>query len=201
MLSHLRGNIVAYLALVVALGGTSYAAVALPKDSVGASQIKAGAVRSGEVKNGSLKALDFKGGQVPSGPAGPQGATGPTYAKQSDGYAQTHPPAAQSYASEAAQLVLPTAGRVYAYGHARLDGYCSPGSVVVGLYLDDQPIPGTGRPLVDNTTTDLDFSGLTAVVPAGQHTVRVGFGCDSPAGVLGGTGSANLVVGGILIGS
>jgi hypothetical protein len=37
---HLRGNLVAYLALFVALGGTSYAAINLPAGSVGARQIK-----------------------------------------------------------------------------------------------------------------------------------------------------------------
>jgi hypothetical protein len=37
---HLRGNVIAYLALFVALGGTSYAAINLPAGSVGARQIK-----------------------------------------------------------------------------------------------------------------------------------------------------------------
>jgi hypothetical protein len=37
---HLRGNAVAYLALFVALGGSSYAAINLPAGSVGARQIK-----------------------------------------------------------------------------------------------------------------------------------------------------------------
>jgi hypothetical protein len=37
---HVRGNAVAYLALFVALGGTSYAAVNLPAGSVGSQQIK-----------------------------------------------------------------------------------------------------------------------------------------------------------------
>lgn len=45
---------VSILALVVALGGTAYAAVKLPKNSVGSAQ----------VKNGSLKAKDLKKGQV-----------------------------------------------------------------------------------------------------------------------------------------
>jgi hypothetical protein len=38
--NHLRGNAVAYLALFIALGGTSYAAINLPAGSVGARQIK-----------------------------------------------------------------------------------------------------------------------------------------------------------------
>jgi hypothetical protein len=37
---HLRANVVAYLALFIALGGTSYAAINLPAGSVGAKQIK-----------------------------------------------------------------------------------------------------------------------------------------------------------------
>ena len=40
ILTHLRNNIVGYLALFVALGGTSYAAASLPAGSVGAAQIR-----------------------------------------------------------------------------------------------------------------------------------------------------------------
>lgn len=37
---HIRSNVVAYVALFVALGGTSYAALKLPANSVGTRQIK-----------------------------------------------------------------------------------------------------------------------------------------------------------------
>jgi hypothetical protein len=40
VLIHARANVVAYLALFVALGGTSYAAVSLPAGSVGNRQIR-----------------------------------------------------------------------------------------------------------------------------------------------------------------
>ncbi len=40
LLHHVRHNAVAYLALFVALGGSSYAALSLPKNSVGARQIR-----------------------------------------------------------------------------------------------------------------------------------------------------------------
>lgn len=53
------GSVTATLALVVALGGTSYAAVQLPKNSVGSNQIKTNAVKSAEVKNGSLTLADL----------------------------------------------------------------------------------------------------------------------------------------------
>lgn len=44
LLNHIRGNAVAYLALFVALGGTGYAAINLPANSVGNRQIRNGAI-------------------------------------------------------------------------------------------------------------------------------------------------------------
>ncbi len=58
-------SVAATLALVVALGGTSYAAISIPKHSVGKFQLKKDAVVSSKVKNKSLKAQDFKKGQLP----------------------------------------------------------------------------------------------------------------------------------------
>ena len=79
--------IVACVSLVVALGGVSYAAGVLPKNSVGALQLKkhavsraklkADAVTGAEIKDGSLLAADFKAGQLPAGPQGLAGAQGP----------------------------------------------------------------------------------------------------------------------------
>jgi hypothetical protein len=59
-------NVTATLALFVALGGSSYAALKLPKNSVTSTQ----------VKNGTLLSKDFKKGQLKAGPAGPAGAKG-----------------------------------------------------------------------------------------------------------------------------
>ncbi|MDQ3726529.1 MAG: hypothetical protein M3335_11690 [Actinomycetota bacterium] len=75
---HVRANAVAYLALFLALGGTSaYAAGALPKASVGTKQLKANAVTSPKVRDGSLRASDFAAGELPRGERGPQGTIGP----------------------------------------------------------------------------------------------------------------------------
>ncbi len=93
-------NVTATLALFVALGGASYAAVRLPKNSVGTRQLKRNAVTrrkvrrnaidGAKVKNHSLLARDFKMGQLPAGPrgqAGPQGAVGPAGPRgPSDGF-------------------------------------------------------------------------------------------------------------------
>lgn len=68
--------VVACIALVVALGGTSYAAITLPKNSVGAEQLKKNAITSAKVKDRSLLARDFKRGQLSRGPKGETGAQG-----------------------------------------------------------------------------------------------------------------------------
>lgn len=79
--------VVAGAALLVALGGTSLAAVsALPAGSVGTRQLKDHAVTrsklagdtvtAAKVANGSLLRVDFRPGQLPAGPAGPPGPQG-----------------------------------------------------------------------------------------------------------------------------
>ena len=54
LLNHLRANVIAYLALFVALGGTSYAAISLPAGSVGTRQLR----------NGSITPIKFNSGKV-----------------------------------------------------------------------------------------------------------------------------------------
>jgi hypothetical protein len=67
MARHLTyANVVATLALFIALGGGAYAAIKLPKNSVTTIQ----------VKNGTLVSKDFKKGQLKAGKAGPPGVKG-----------------------------------------------------------------------------------------------------------------------------
>jgi hypothetical protein len=90
--AHIRTNVVGYLALFVALGGTgAYAASELigsadiARNAVLSRHIRLGnvkrqdlannAVNSARVANGSLLAADFAAGQIPTGPTGPAGAT------------------------------------------------------------------------------------------------------------------------------
>lgn len=88
---------VAVIALLVALGGTSVAAVSyvLPANSVGTKQLRNDSVSGAKiahesltsllVKNGSLLAVDFASGQLPAGPQGPAGPAGPTGPKGDTG--------------------------------------------------------------------------------------------------------------------
>jgi hypothetical protein len=81
-------TVIAAIALLVALAGTSVAAVsALPRSSVGTAQLKNNAVTSAkirnstvvsaDIRNGTLLRGDFRAGQIPAGQQGPQGPAGP----------------------------------------------------------------------------------------------------------------------------
>jgi hypothetical protein len=78
-------NVVASVALFIALGGVSYAATSLPRNSVGTAQLKSNAVTGAKIKNSSITGRDVKNGSLsPSdfsgsvqGPQGPQGPGGP----------------------------------------------------------------------------------------------------------------------------
>jgi hypothetical protein len=104
---YMRRHHIALLALFLALGGTSYAAISLPKASVGTDQLKHasvttgkiapqaitgkrlddgavarhkirdGAVDSEKVADGTLLARDFASGQLPAGATGAAGPAGP----------------------------------------------------------------------------------------------------------------------------
>jgi hypothetical protein len=65
-------NVAATIALFVALGGTSYAALSLPAGSVGTKQLKNGAVTKAKLARGVVAVA-----AGPQGLPGPQGATGP----------------------------------------------------------------------------------------------------------------------------
>lgn len=75
-------NVTATLALFIALGGTSYAAVTLPRNSVGSAQLRSNAVSSAEIRDRSIRLRDVSPTtrrqlQGQAGPQGPVGETGP----------------------------------------------------------------------------------------------------------------------------
>ena len=84
--AHLRGNAVGYVALFIALGGSSYAAVRLTPNSVTTTAIAKRAVTHAKlapnsvtgsnVKKGALTASDFKAGTFLQGLKGDAGAAG-----------------------------------------------------------------------------------------------------------------------------
>jgi hypothetical protein len=83
-------NVMASIAVFVALGGTSYAAMTLPRDSVGARQLKTDSVRTSELRARSVTTNEIRDKSVfisdlsdsarnalkgAAGPAGPAGVS------------------------------------------------------------------------------------------------------------------------------
>jgi hypothetical protein len=75
-------NVVATVALFAALGGSSYAAVAITgkqvrDGSLSGRDVHNASLTGKDVRDASLLARDFKAGQLPAGPQGPKGDPGP----------------------------------------------------------------------------------------------------------------------------
>ena len=75
-------NVMATVAVFIALGGTGYAATQLPRNSVGSNQIRPKAVGSSEIRNNSIAVRDLSRStrrslRAAGGPPGPPGPAGP----------------------------------------------------------------------------------------------------------------------------
>ena len=199
-------NVMATIAVFVALGGTGVAAVSLSKNSVGSKQIKRGAVktselarnavRSSKVKNGSLLATDFALGQLPSGSKGdpgergPTGPVGPTYG----GVSANTPPASVEGGGSVlfAQVDIPASGDLLIFARnepASASCTGSPCTLHMGIYLDDRPVPGSG---LSYTGTDVaapspmpSLFGRMPDVSAGRHNITVWYTSDGFLSVSG----------------
>ena len=200
-------NVIATIALFVALGGSSYAALKItgrnvPKDALTGADIKnltgrdvrnqslngadVNGLTSADISNGRLLAEDFAAGQLPKGDPGspgPPGPPGPTFAS----FEGSDPPADPDFlATESGPEYLvhtfttPAPGRLLAVAdYGVIDVDCLAGVENVGLYLDGAPVPGTLR-LPEHASEDRLYHvhGVTAgTVAAGPHTLAVGVSC------------------------
>lgn len=180
--------IVAVGALVVACSGTSYAVSSLPKDSVGATQIKTSAVRSAEVKDGSLQKKDFASGVLLKGDKGDKGDTGATGPTGPQGAKGTF----GSITIQRADFTLPDGGSVSAANAGNVA--CPAGQVGVSgganftnTTHSDARITGSGprkgtvdAPTVPENGEEFTVWRATAVNPAGgdgETTFRVYIVC------------------------
>jgi hypothetical protein len=141
-------NVMSVTAVFIALGGSAIAVTQLPKDSVGARQIKAGAVRSAEVKDFSLQANDFAKGTLLKGDKGDKGEQGP-----------------------AGQPGAPGTPATKIYAFVRTGGCCGgapaldPPQIVNGHGVTATKIDGTGQYKVTFNTSLLPGGSVTQCVP------------------------------------
>lgn len=188
MLSHLRRNAVAYLALVLAAStGTAYAAdklaagsvttKALAKNAVTSPKIKKSAVRSRQLKNGAVKAADLAPGVLPR-------AADVYLENFGSGTPATNPDGFFEPDEDDGDLDIPatfTGGRtVIRFYSPRAFVDCASGVGFAGLYVDGRPVPGT-RQSMPGTSASAEPVELQAVADLGpgHHDVAYGFDCAS----------------------
>jgi hypothetical protein len=195
-------NVMATVAVFIALGGVSYAATQLPKNSVGAKQLKKDAVTGAKVKDGSLKKADFAAGQLPSGATGPIGPAGPAGAPAPGGgksvqmavfkegpsganATQAFAPSGVSVANDPIVMVAPVAMEIANF-HV-LTPQQGIGQAVQ-VRIESSPLLGaTGTPLVSCTVvaeTNTCTNSQTATIAAGE--LLIGRITNGPGGAVGG---------------
>lgn len=194
--------VLASLALLVALSGTSIASIAsVPLLSVGTPQIKPNAVTTAKVKNRSLLGVDFKQGQLPRGPRGVQGPAGPAgpagqaappgYVAQvtSQNSATANTTTTQTFQElpgSSENVVVPTGetARLYVLFSAESTCYGGTGNCSVRITVDGSELMPVEGATAYFDSTDVGDEGtnspeahaivrISDTLTAGTHAVRV----------------------------
>jgi hypothetical protein len=185
-LGYLRRHHVGLLALFLALGGTSYAAVKLPRNSVGTAQIKSHAVTTSKLSTATVKALKgAKGDPGATGPAGANGAKGDpgapaTFSAGVSGLSVSSGPATGNDVLQPVTVTLKSAGSVLVVATMGINGTCGGGGCTfqLGAAVDGVPVTGAsisasagaGSPFTKATVT---LAGMAQNLPAGTHIVQL----------------------------
>jgi hypothetical protein len=185
-------NVMATVAVFIALGGTGYAASRIPRHSVGHAQLRTNAVTSLNVRNATLRARDFKPGELPrgprghTGPTGPKGSTGsrgPTGATGSAGPNATAvggstagtPPAGPDATLASTAITTKATGPLLITALGSVNSACAatPCTADFGIYVDGQPLAHTLTHVGDTGSAGFDQIGRTGSLPVGAHTVSI----------------------------
>jgi hypothetical protein len=166
--------VVACLALLVALGGTSVAAVGqLGRNTVGTPQLKDRAVTNPKIKNNAINSAkvaarsllrsDFAPGQLPAGPTGPQGPAGPAGPAGAAGSAGVIGPVTVRTQS----VTISDAADNDVYTGAELQSQCNSGERAISggaSWSDTDPglelFVGRLQPVVDAQNRVIGFLGV-----------------------------------------
>ena len=147
---------ISLVALTVALGGTSYAALKVGSaqvrnNSLRSADIRNNTIRSADVRNRSLRAIDFAPGQLPPGAAGPPGPSG-----------AAGPPGPPGPPGEKGATGEPGAPATRLWATVEVDGQLTHGSGVLGVSGDG----GSGY----SVRFDRDVSACAHMSSVATHT-------------------------------
>jgi hypothetical protein len=169
--------VIAFIALVVSIGGTSYAAIKLPANSVGAKQLKKGAVERAKIKNGAIDATKLAADSIGAASINESGLGKVPSAAQADHASLSGGLDRVTYKS--VQGSIPKAIDANTQGLATLDISCAAGQQPTGggirlgdvtseLLVDASVIPSGYelRVLNFDTTAAHDFTGTVICIGA-----------------------------------
>lgn len=176
-------NVVSTLCLFLLLGGgAAFAATQLPKNSVGAKQIRKGAVTQAKISKAAQAALRGQTGEPGQrgatgarGETGLRGPVGPT-----EGQSLGEDMIGAPELSFSKTVTTATSGKLYAFAHFdQAEVSCSaPGPVEVALFVNGVLVPGTTWGMGSEIFKSIDFAGVTtASVPAGVQKLEWGAQC------------------------
>jgi hypothetical protein len=198
MLAYLRRHHMGLLALFIALGGTSYAAAKLPKNSVGSTQIRSGAVTQSKLEKSVRTKLSKAGAAGPAGaqgpkgdtgapgPQGPQGDPGAAGAKGDKGDAGPVSAVvggnnigvtitAGDPILSATNVTLEKPGKVLVLVSGSFGVTCTGGSCTrqIGATVNGAQVPGLYGSVVGTSTEQIAAVGISAGLPAGTYPVQI----------------------------
>jgi hypothetical protein len=189
--------VVALIALAFSMAGTGVAAryvisstTQIKNGAVTGADVKNSSLTGGDVRDGALTPADFSGSvQGPAGapgPQGPQGAIGERGVQgevgPTEGVVGGDDPVATPdipSASNPRTVTTTHAGRLMVIVSAANIGVtCESGSGMVGVYLGGTAVPGTRQVAPTSAASGpRTLVGLTASLPAGQRSARLGYDC------------------------
>ena len=192
MLTYLRRHHVGLLALVIALGGTSYAATQLPKHSVGAKQLRSGAVTEPKLSGKVREKLNAPGTTGPRGPQGEpgapgvqgiqgiqgiqglQGPPGPTSVGVG-GVNTTISPASTADVGSPATVSLAVPGKVLVIVAGTFGNSCTGAGCgrTISVQVDGVTVPGAVAVVGNTASQAVTMLGVLPGVVAGSHQVQV----------------------------
>lgn len=168
--------VIACVALAISLGGVGYAAVTLPRGSVGTPQLKDNAVTGAKVKKDTLTGLDINEASL-------KGLlkTGAVAAENGSPAFMYPAPDATETDLTTTEITLAKRGRILALGRVMTSLTCTadgPCNTVYALFVDGELMSGSETPLFADvgapaTSERLTLLAVSPPLAAGEHAVTI----------------------------
>jgi hypothetical protein len=181
-------NVMATVAVFLALGGAAYAAAKLPKNSVGTKQIKNSAVTAAKIKKGTITGAKVKSGSL-TGTQVNAATLGTVPTAQNASTAQT----ANTLAAPEAWHEVGSPGQP-----EFLNSWVNTSGIIhgepVAFYKDHEGVVHLRGAAMSGTALEPIFHLPPGFRPAGSSVIRVPVACSGPAGTDCEKGASSIAI-------